>query len=757
MLEALVAVLITGLLMAGVVTSLQSLVRTAATPETDNLSGSDWRRINAELTADLNDAAPCDRQQLEPVVRSIGAQSLSFTVATSTGAQLIRWQTSGNTLERATFTPVTECDFPTAPDSTVTLTNLLSATSTAAGTFAYWSSGEQIAVPSTIDCLTFEGGCSADHVTLNLSFIGNAHHDTHLPLPALRATETFAIDVPGIPNAPTVVDAPGDGTVHVSWLAPLNAAGTAIDTGSEPLDGWTIEYSTDPTFTTSTTLLVNDPNQLSTTLTGLTDGTPIYVRVAAISAAGPSGMSTATGGTPVGTPGMPSSLTATFNPVDLAEVNVTVSAPVDLAGGTLVAFEAQTQIDGSWVPSPPTTLTGPAGTLTLPAAASTDVAVRVRAINEEGPSAWRTADAEMFNTPDAPTGLTLALSGSTLDFGFLPPIDDGGSPIIRYELQYDIDDAGWSTWASIGLNTSGAITLPTAPTVDIDVAVRAVTRVGSGPATEQNTGPIVAPSAVEFLLVGGGGGGGNDSVHGGAGGGAGGYISSVDGESSGGNSSPVADLIPVAGTSYDVVVGAGGASPSDAPYGTNGSPSQLASFVALGGGGGGRNGGSPEIGLNGSSGGGGGGGLHTGPWGLNNGGSGTSGQGHEGGQAGYCFTGGGAGGGGGGAMGAGGNGGCSSATGGAGGAGATSSISGAVETYAAGGAGGYWLDIGAVGPPNTGNGGGHREAGGSGVVIIRFDGTKALPTISAGLTYTVSSVDGDHVIKFTAGSGTITW
>jgi hypothetical protein len=49
--------------------------------------------------------------------------------------------------------------------------------------------------------------------------------------------------------------------------------------------------------------------------------------------------------------------------------------------------------------------------------------------------------------------------------------------------------------------------------------------------------------------------------------------------------------------------------------------------------------------------------------------------------------------------------------------------------------------------------------GGNGVVIIAYPSTSSTPTISSGLTYTVSTVSrsGYRVYTFTAGTGTVTW
>ncbi len=104
---------------------------------------------------------------------------------------------------------------------------------------------------------------------------------------------------------------------------------------------------------------------------------------------------------------------------------------------------------------------------------------------------------------------------------------------------------------------------------------------------------------VEYLVVAGGGSGaaaGNQSGTG-SGGGAGGFRAG--------------SITLVAGTSYSITVGAGGAAKSDAglTQGNAGSDSVFSTITAAGGGGGGRGGGQPSgntVGGNGGSGGGGG-------------------------------------------------------------------------------------------------------------------------------------------------------
>ena len=158
--------------------------------------------------------------------------------------------------------------------------------------------------------------------------------------------------------------------------------------------------------------------------------------------------------------------------------------------------------------------------------------------------------------------------------------------------------------------------------------------------TFTSTGDFIVPTGttltnVEYLIVAGGGGGGpSNQGHQGGGGGAGGLRTSVVGATSGRGSSPEARLTYTAGT-YTATVGNGGASRAQGGgYGYNGVNSGLATpsgtITATGGGGGGmgQNNGASRGGLNGGC----GGGAASSDQSIAAPGSGTAGQGYDGGQ-----------------------------------------------------------------------------------------------------------------------------
>ena len=270
--------------------------------------------------------------------------------------------------------------------------------------------------------------------------------------------------------------------------------------------------------------------------------------------------------------------------------------------------------------------------------------------------------------------------------------------------------------------------------------------------------------SVSYLAAAGGGSGGSAPAAGyiPGGGGAGGLLSGT--------------ATVTKGTTYTIVVGAGGTGPSPGAtsYGNNGNDSSISgiSITVTGGGGGGGGNTVPTSGVGRSGGSGGGGGA--GGTGLA-GGSGTTGQGNAGGAggSGSPFPAGG----GGGSSAVGGTG--SGSVSGNGGTGTASSITGSSVTYAGGGGGGSGSGTagsggsggggaggtgtnasGTVGTANTGGGGGGSSTGtgtggngGSGVVILSVPTAFYSGTTTGSPTVTTSG--SNTIIKFTA-SGTYT-
>jgi hypothetical protein len=279
---------------------------------------------------------------------------------------------------------------------------------------------------------------------------------------------------------------------------------------------------------------------------------------------------------------------------------------------------------------------------------------------------------------------------------------------------------GGDTLPSGSAPCAGATTTTTTSTTTTSTTTTSTTT------TTTTTTASLVTYQVEYLIVGGGGGGGSQESGnnnlGSGGGGAGGFLSG--------------SLFVTQSQAYSFVVGAGGGAD------TSGVNSTAFTLTAIGGGYGALAGATALAGANGGSGG--GGGSRGGTLSVNAPGTGTAGQGNNGGDGTQESVG--AGGGGGGATSAG--------------------STPAASTYGGGGSAKLWLNGTAyskggdaagrgttkfsavAGDPNTGNGGGGIKAtgggsgasGGSGIVIVRYvsgsaSGTGGTITNSGGYTY----------------------
>lgn len=267
---------------------------------------------------------------------------------------------------------------------------------------------------------------------------------------------------------------------------------------------------------------------------------------------------------------------------------------------------------------------------------------------------------------------------------------------------------------------------------------------------------IPRPTSLDLLVIAGGGGGGSNS---GGGGGAGGVI--------------YAPNTQLGVGTYTVTIGGGGiggtnSGTTTAARGQNGGNTAFGSYVAIGGGGGASRDNGPAP----SSGGSGGGGSGTTVAGRDVPGSGTNGQGFDGGAGTPANQGGAAkGGGGGGAGGVGVD--ATNIVAGNGGPGFISYITGSINSYAGGGGGGNTAGDGYLGaatdggiggvstpaPANRGGGGSGVSAGtgGSGVVVVRIKtgsmsvsvtGSPAISTATIqGVGYTIYTFKSNGTFK----------
>ena len=238
--------------------------------------------------------------------------------------------------------------------------------------------------------------------------------------------------VPDNLQTPSVVRG-GSQQLVVSWTAP-NANGYAIT-------DYDVEYrkQTDVTWTDASF----SGTGLTTTLTGLENGTPYIARVRATNEVGTGNWASSNIAIPGTTPNAPTNLTITA--VSVAALRLVWAAPTVTGGYDVLGYRVQRSADQgrSW-----TTIATirSAATLTYTDAtlsSSTTRHYRVGAFNEVGTGAYSTsisATTLSVSPPSAPRQLrAAALSHNSIRLTWTVPASDGGSDIVGYEIEASYD------------------------------------------------------------------------------------------------------------------------------------------------------------------------------------------------------------------------------------------------------------------------------------------------------------------------------
>jgi titin len=300
-------------------------------------------------------------------------------------------------------------------------------------------------------------------------------------LPSLLAPATPA----GPPGAPTnLALIAGNGQVVATWTAP-------VSTGGLPLVEYIVETSFDGT---TWTTVSSGSLALSAVAGGLTNGTPISVRVSARSASGVGASASATATPNFGAvPGAPSALIAT--PGD-AQVSLSWTAPVSSGGTQIIGYVVERSIDNGVTWTTVTANSGSAVTSALVSGLSNgaSVAFRVSAINSAGAGAVSgVTTATPRTVPGAPASLGVTVGDGSVVLIWTAPLSDGGSSVTSYTVERSLD--GGASWTAI--TTVNALTTTVSGLANGSVyvfRVRATNVAGSGASSAVVTAtPLTAP------------------------------------------------------------------------------------------------------------------------------------------------------------------------------------------------------------------------------------------------------------------------
>ncbi|MEI6256211.1 MAG: fibronectin type III domain-containing protein [Planctomycetota bacterium] len=303
---------------------------------------------------------------------------------------------------------------------------------------------------------------------------------------------TTAVTPHSLPAAPATVQAvAGDAQVALTWTAALANGGT--------IDDYVVQYSTDGV--NWTTFADGVATALTATVTGLTNGTDYYFRVAGHSQFGNGvyGAATPAPVTPVGSPAAPTNLVGVRGE---GQVTLTWTAGFD-SGSPINSYVVQYGTDGvNW-----TTFQNAASAATTQTvtglANGTAYVFRVQAVNGVGSSAWSSTSAPVTpaaaTAPDAPTGLQVVVGDRNVTLSWTAPLVDGGRPVSDYQVEYRAaaaTSAAWMVLQHAATTSTSAVVSGLTNGVPVVFRVAAVNSVGRSGYVSSEAQPVTPLGAM---------------------------------------------------------------------------------------------------------------------------------------------------------------------------------------------------------------------------------------------------------------------
>jgi hypothetical protein len=277
---------------------------------------------------------------------------------------------------------------------------------------------------------------------------------------------------PSAPSSPAAVA--GNSQATITWEAPSSDGGATIT-------GYTVTASPGGRTCTWTS------GPLTCTVTGLTNGTEYTFIVTATNSAGTGGSSDGVIATPRTVPGAPGSVGFSRGN---SQATITWEAPSSDGGATITGYTVTASPGGrtcTWTSGPLTcTVTG----LTN----GTEYTFIVTASNVVGTSDPSvTKSGTPLGLPGAPTSLAAVVGNRSITLNWTAPSDNGGSEIIDYVVEYQLDGGSW-TLLDDGVSVAASTTISGLTNgITYDFRIAAVNGVGTGPSTGLESPVTMAP------------------------------------------------------------------------------------------------------------------------------------------------------------------------------------------------------------------------------------------------------------------------
>ncbi len=290
-----------------------------------------------------------------------------------------------------------------------------------------------------------------------------------------------------------------NGQLTLAWGAPATTSGLTIAS---------YEYRRAPVDATLPVTWTNVGNVVTTTVTGLINGTTYSFELRARSATGAEGAAASALGTPSTVPGAPA-LTAVGN---YGSVTLAWTPPSDNGGAAISSYRLErTNNDGIW--NHLTTVPGSVRAWTDGGRSrATEYTYRIFAVNAAGDSDWTSASAitlaNPVQAPSPPTGLRATADHGKAGLEWGEPAFNGGAAVTHFSYAYKKTNGGAyparNRWTSAGPDHEVEITGLT-PGVEYTFAVQAHNSAGMSDFAESQsaailpTGPTAAPTLRAIL------------------------------------------------------------------------------------------------------------------------------------------------------------------------------------------------------------------------------------------------------------------